>query len=308
MDWFLPWNFHREDGGQYMVEFALTFTIFIMFVTVVVDLGLMIYNHNLFYHATYRGARQASLGASNSEIAETVKSYAVDNYYPGLFMVARPTDQLQIEPSDEIDRVQGRTVRVSLETTFGFNLLAMQPITATLPVSSESLVHVQNDDDRDGQKDKLESNPKDHDNNGSVDALSFGGSDRDADDDGTDLPDDTVKVAYFDGVAVSGLGTYSGYAIERPNNTSVCADFVWPIASGRDWEKPPCFNGTYHAPEIWDNGRYAPSQLFPRKLPRKQVQQSSDTIFIRTLRTDRDSDNDGYIDKYDSEPINAKVQ
>lgn len=298
--------FQGSDDGQYMVEFSLAFLIFVMFIFVVVDLGFLIYNHNLFYNAVYRGARQASLGASNDEIVDTVESIAVEQYYPGVFMMARPNEGIEIEPSDEMDRVQGRSVTVRLDTTFGISLGGLVPLTATFPISSESLIHVNNDRDRDGRKDSEEGNPRDHDNDGSNDQYFFQGPDSDADGDGAAVGSDTVTIGYFDEAPTTGFGDYSGYAIHRPNNAATCSTFEWPPSpapDSRTWETPPCFDGDYHAPEIWDNGRESPLRLFSRELPFRQVDNNPARLtFTRTLRTDHDRDNDGWIDKYDDAP------
>jgi hypothetical protein len=306
-----------SDSGQYMVEFALTFVVFVVFIVFVVDMAFMIYNHNLFYNAVYRGARTAALGASNQEIRNEVSEYAAENYFPTIFMVAHPESGVTISPSDEIDRVQGTTVRVSMRTTFGINFMGMIPVTITYPISSEELFYNFVDNDRDGLKDPLEANPKDHDNDGQNDNYFFSGPDMDADNDGTNAGKDTVKVGYFDGVAVDcpgGLpfgvdcvtgGTYSGFAIERPHDAptaSECDVFAWPSGSGREWQTPPCFDGQYHAPEVWHNQQDASPKLFPRKLPTLHVDNTDDVKEIRTLRTEHDSDNDGWIDKYDEAP------
>lgn len=284
-----------DENGQYMVEFALTFTVFMFFIFVVIDMGLMIYNHNLFYNAVYRGAREAALGGDNAEIRNAVEEIAAENYFPSLLMIARPEEGVQIQPPSEIDRVQGETVRVSMRTTFGLNLLGVVPMTMTFPISSEELVHVHNDNDRDGLKDELEAHPRDHDNDGTEDQYLFGGNDGDADDDGASAGSDTVAIAYI----TNDANCTDGFWIYRPNNPAngpTCNPTWWNAGDWEGW-----FDGDYHAPEVWDNGRDAPPKLFPRQLPTWHVDESNLTpdTHVRILRTEHDSDNDGWIDKYD---------
>lgn len=313
----LPFNTTNSSDstdGQYMVEFALSLSVFIFFMLLVMDLGLLIYNHNLFYNAVYRGARQASLGATNDEVRNTVTSYIEDSYFPTLTMISHPDGGVQIRPDQEIDRVQGTSVRVSMDTTFGISMFAMYPLTISVPIRSEELITIRNDDDRDGLKDQLEANPRDHDNDGSDDSYQFDGPDLDADGDGANDQSDTVVIGYFENVNVNLpvscpisvtclSGFYSGYAIVRPNNplstVTACSAFSW---NGLTWQSNPCFDGDYHAREVWDNSGEAPLSFFSKDLPTYHVDNGSDLVYTRTLSAVRDSDNDGWIDKYDDSP------
>lgn len=295
-------GFQDSESGQYLVEFGLSFVVFVIFVFFVIDMGLMIYNHNVFFHGVYVGAREASLGASNNEIRSTVADEVVPSYFPTLFMRAHPDTGVAIRPKDEIERVEGTTVSVEMDSTFGLSLLGLYTMTLEVPISSQALIIASNDEDRDGCKDSLEAPsrdctgyeyfpntyPQDHDNDGTMDQYIFNGPDQDADDDGRTIQQETIQVAYFQNPPDT-----PGYYISRPGADNF-------TLGGRSWDE--AFNGTYHAPVLWDNGTQSTPQSFARKLPRWNVNNSSDTTFQRTLFSAYDRDNDGWEDKYDDFP------
>ncbi len=297
-----------DEQGQYMVEFALSFVVFVLFIFFVIDLGILIYNHNLFYHAVARGARQAGLGASNSEIKESAGQIVTSRYFPTLTFIAHP-QPIQVKPEREMHRVDGREVRVSMDSIFGFSLLGMYQFTVELPVRSRTLIVQQNDQDRDGCKDSLEgpgkscdgyqffpnTNPNDHDNNGTVDEYRFDGSDTDADGDGIKWSGDTLTVAYMN----NAVG--AGYFISRQPSLPL-AGAANQDPDGRWWEE--WFGGTYHAPPIWDDKSEAPSKLFRRKVPSWPVKNSGRDEFMLDIRVEYDMDNDGWEDKFDDHPNN----
>jgi len=299
--------------GQYMVEFALAFVIFVLFVFFVIDLGLLIYNHNLFYHGVAKGARVASLGGSNADVRDAVKEEIVGSYFPTVFLVARP-DTVSVIPEAEINRVDGTEVLVKMDTTFGITLLFGSPLVFTKPIRSRAVIVQQNDTDRDGCKDSLSgvgvscnsydtfvnTYKRDHANSNQQDAYMFGGDDIDPDGDGVNWDADTVAIAYISN------GGCDGYYIYRPNNQpgSVDCGNVGSI-SGAVWES--WFDGWYHAPEIWDDASEAPPQFFERKLPRWQVDNSTLTYHIIELQTAYDSVNNGWEDKYDPTPEVAQT-
>ncbi|MFP4686477.1 MAG: TadE/TadG family type IV pilus assembly protein [bacterium] len=297
----------RNRDGQYMVEFALALSVFVFFVFFVIDLGLLIYIHNTFYHGVARGARVAALGGSNDEIQDAVEKEA-GSYLSTIFLIARP-EQISVTPEEEINRVDGTEVLVKMDTTIGISLFGVSQLVVTKPVRSRMVVVQQNDADRDGCKDDLsgagvacdsydsfpETFQRDHRNTGSEDAYQFGGEDSDPDGDGIDWADDTVAIAYINN------GICSGYYIYRPHNqpgSTDCGNIDG--ISGTVWES--WFDGWYHAPEIWEDGTEAAPQLFERKLPRWHVDNSSLTYHVITLRTAYDSVNNGWEDKYDRTP------
>lgn len=290
----MPKSF-RGERGQYLVEFALAFTMFVMFVIFVIDIGLVIYNHSVFYRGVSIGAREASLGASNQEIETAVGNFVEDRYLPGIFSVAHPSEGVQVEPDDEIDRVDGRIVIVNMDAEFGISLLQFFPLTIELPIRSRELIVQDNDDDRDGLKDSLEANPQDHNNNGIVDELRFDGPDPDADGDGVGWASDTVAIAFVDPAAPFNC---QGYLIYRPNASAGSRTSTCTFNGNPNWEQ--WFEGTYHAPEIWDDNSVALPKLYERRLPNWSVLNNGSIFFIkRTLRTAYDEDNDGWEDKYD---------
>lgn len=305
----IPSGSSRSESGQYLVEFSLSFVVFMLFVFFVIDMGLMIYNHNVFYHGVFVGAREASLGADNETIQSTVVNEVVPNYFPTLFMRAHPDTGINIHPSDEIERVSGTTVTVEMNTTFGMTLIGLYTMTLEVPISSRALIVSENDEDRDGCKDKLEGPnqpcdgyryftstfPQDHDNDGFQDQYIFNGSDPDADNDGIPIQDETVRVGFFQ-------NTPSGsdvFAIQRSDTAAAGPGFT---RGGDYWET--WFDGGYHAPVLWHDDTQSTNQNFSRKLPRWHVDNSSDTVFKRTLFSAYDADNDGWEDKYDDAPYN----
>ncbi|MGM0380495.1 MAG: TadE/TadG family type IV pilus assembly protein [bacterium] len=302
--------------GQYMVEFALSFSIFIIFVIFVIDLGLLIYNHNLFYHGVARGAREAGLGGTNEEIRQAVRDEIVGSYFPTIFLKAE-VESIDITPSEEILRVDGREVEVGMDPLFGIGLPFLGAIAVEKPISSRMVIIQQNDSDRDGCKDDFSGSTTpcnsyrnfsstsagDHNNNGIIDGYRFNGSDTDPDGDGNHWRGDTVAIAYFNNASCA------GYYIYRPHNDG---ERIGPVdcgtvegISGTVWED--WFDGWYHAPEVWDDGTESPLQLFERKLPRRAVDNSSLQSFVRILRTAYDSDNDGWEDRFDENPDDPTV-
>lgn len=300
-----------SDSGQYLVEFGLSFVVFMMFVFFVIDMGLLIYNHNVFYHGVFVGARKASLGASNRTIRTTVVNQVVPDYLPTLLMRAHPDTGVTIRPSREIERVEGTTVTVEMDTTFGLTLLGFYTMTLAVPISSQALIIADNDRDRDGCKDSLESGstscsgyrdftatyPQDHDNDGTADEYLFGGPDADADNDGISIQDETVEIAFFENPPTGS----PGYAISRGTGPAGGSFSV----GGTVWET--WFEGRYHAPVLWDDGTQTPPQGFARRFPKWHVENSSDTIDRRTLFSSFDSDNDGWEDKHDNAPVSPTV-
>jgi len=115
---------------------------------------------------------------------------------------------------------------------------------------------------------------------------------------------DSVVVGYFEAV---GLGISDSYAIYRPISKPTAAT-CGPAGNlntspgswldGTQWED--CFDGSYHAPELWSSGVEHPAELFPRRLPVLHVEQlPSVTYDTRVLNAAYDWDNDGWEDKYD---------
>lgn len=313
MNWFSSQVFENGDNGQYMVEFALSFVIFTIFVLYVIDLGLLIYNHNLFYHGITEAAREASIGADNDQIQETVQEYIVDRYFPTALLIARPDTGLVIKPENEIERVHGEVVTVRMPTTFGFSVLGFGSMTLSVPVQSSEIITNHNDEDRDGCKDSLEgtgiscdgftnfpsTSPNDHQNSGSSDRIYFNGSQEDADGDGISLFNDRVRIGYFQSPPTGGGPTY---AINRPNNPPLTPGGSTSfVRNGRTWTT--WFDGEYHAPVVWDDGTESVPKPFPRTLPTTHVDNSSETVTIRTLQGEYDSDNDGWEDKNDDQPM-----
>ena len=308
-----PWVVHlvNDDKGQYMVEFALAFAVFIIFVIFVLDLGLLIYNHNLFYHGVARGARVAGLGGSNEEIRQVVSDEITGSYFPTIFLKSE-IESVNITPSEEILRVDGREVEVGMEPLFGVGLPFLGAVAVEKPISSRMIIVQQNDRDRDGCKDEFtgtgtecdsyryfpQTYAGDHRNNGVVDGYRFDGPDTDPDGDGIHWREDTVAIAYINN------NQCEGYYIYRPHNEG---DRVSPVDCGEiegiegsvweDW-----FDGWYHAPEVWDDGSEAPLQLFERRLPRRQVDNSDLESHVITLRTAYDAVNNGWEDRFDESP------
>lgn len=289
-----------------MVEFSLSFVIFIIFVIFVFDLGLLIYNHNLFYHGVARGARVAGLGGSNEEIRQEISDEVAGRYFPTIFLKAE-IKSVDIIPTEEILRVDGREVEVRMNSVFGLGLPFLGAIAVEKPVSSRMIIVQQNDEDRDGCKDNLagtECNSYrnfsntfagDHSNNGVVDGYRFNGPDTDPDGDGIHWRADTVAIAYINNTSCS------GYYIYRPHNAG---DRVSPEdcgtvegISGTVWEA--WFDGWYHTPEVWDDGSEAPPRIFERKLARRHVDNTAIESHVVILRTVYDADNDGWEDRFD---------
>jgi hypothetical protein len=336
-----------------MVEFALTLVIFLVFVFFVIDMGLMIYNHNLFFSGVIDGARVAKLGGSNEEIRSTVNREVTENYFPTLLMIASPEKGVEISPEEEIRRVDGTEVTVRLDTTFGISALGLFNVVVTYPISSSQLITGGDDADRDGCKDSLEgpgvscngyrsfasTQPRNHDNDNAAscapdscqDDYQWNGPDRDPDNDGIMNNWDEVKIAYFEtpggGMPLSpacptpGAGRVSGtapaycpisamsscgqgYFIQRPHYPgglagSACARL------GEVWV--PRGNGEYHSPEIWHDGQEALPKYFSRTLPVWHINNSADTMIVRTLQSNYDRDNDGWEDKHDPAPSDPTV-
>lgn len=293
-----------------MVEFALSFVVFIFFVFFVLDIGALIYNHNLYHHALVKAARTGALGGSNDEILDEINQSLEGSYLPSIFFESR-TGDVVIDPFDEIQRVDGREISLELEVTYGLGFLWFHQLTFELPVSTTALIIQHNDVDRDGCKDSLAGTGTecesyqnfsntyegDHRNNGVQDEYIFKGADRDADGDGERWASDTLAVGYSDGSSGS---CGAGYYLYRPNNSPLGGTCQFGGVSG--WDQGLATDGRYHAPEIWDDGTEATPRLFERRVPAWGVNNSDKSYVIFTLRADHDRDNDGWIDKFDDSP------
>lgn len=330
----------RDDSprGQYMVEFALSFSVFIIFVLIVIDLGLLIYNHNLFYHGVSKGARVASLGGTDNEITDAVSREVLPSYFPTMLLVAEP-EPVTIRPDSAMHRVDGKEVTVRMDARFGMSMLWFGNVTVGFPIRSSSVIIQNNDQDRDGCRDSLEGAPgaaaptppcdgltsslnpvfpntwrNDHLNDGDSDVYLFGGRDVDAD---TFPPasvqpsqtrqvdseaEDTVAIGYFPAGQI--LASDSLY-IQRPQAGGAPPCPNQGLFLGASWET--CFDGDYHAPELWSGGVEHPPSLFYKTLPTLHVDAISDVdhpgFDTRVLHAVYDMDNDGWEDKYDAAPL-----
>ncbi len=299
-----------STAGQYMVEFALSFVLFVIFILFVIDMGSLIYNHNLYHYAVVNGSRVGSLGGSNVAIMEEINRTVERGFLPSLFFASRP-DAVNIAPQAEIERVDGRDIVISMEVLYGIGLLGFRQFLVRLPISTRSLIVQFNDADRDGCKDALSgpgvdcqgyqyfssTYPEDHQNSGVVDSYLFGGPEDDVDGDGTGWRADTVAIGYTDG----STGTCpQGYYLHRPNDQPLGSTCEFAGING--WDQGLETDGWYHAPEIWHDGSETPRQLFPRRLPRWGVDNSSRPYLIRQLRTAHDSVNNGWINMFDNHP------
>ncbi len=302
-------NRSSSSRGQYMVEFALAFVIFVIFVFLVIDLGFLIYNHNLYHFAVVEGARVGSLGGSNQAIMEKINQQIDQRTLPGILFLSRPGD-VEIFPAAEIERVDGMDVKINLELFYGLGIFGFMQL-IELPVSTQRLIIQYNDLDNDGCKDQLSgpgvpcnsyqefssTNPRDHRNTGVTDSYLFGGSQEDADGDGVSWEADTIAIGYTDGSTGS---CPAGYYLYRPHDQPLGSTCEFGGISG--WDQGIISDGWYHAPEIWDDGSEAPQQMFPRRLPRWGVDNSSRPYIIRQLRTAHDTVNNGWLNKYDRYP------
>ena len=155
-----------KSNGQYMVEFALLFVLFVPMFLMVVDTCVLAYNYNIAYKAANEGARLLAMGKTNVEIKnalwgqtgnEAGDKGVLQRFMPTTLLELKiDTGFLTIYPETEIYRVDGSSGRVVVNFTVGLSLLDIGVLAFTFPCESRMVINADNDKDRDGYIDALE--------------------------------------------------------------------------------------------------------------------------------------------------------
>lgn len=271
-----------------MIEFGLSFVIFIALTLGVVDLMIMGYDFNLAQRVAWEAARRAAIGQTNRQILDYyVDTALVGGWIQPLLLVAKPETSAagMLTPNDIAQRVRGRRVETNLGFRFGVSFFLLGEMTYGIPVKSRLVVVVDNDRDRDGQHDAYENGAGenragDHDNDGDTDEVDFD-DDNDGVADATDLITLNVDAAgAMQIVRPGGLPTLS------PGSRLFHAPVRWTTSSGVfHWE-----------PEF---------PVFPREAPSGAAYAVPLSIVIGSYY---DSDNDAVEDAYDASPAVPTVR
>lgn len=269
-----------------MVEFALTFIVFIFVIIGIVNLMLVAYNFNLGQRVAWEAARKASIGASNAELADFIYNQFATKFFATPFLVSaiQFDKNTFIVPNNEFNRVRDATVTVNIGFRTRFVMFSeMASVGASFPIQSSIVVIANNDLDRDGRYDTTTINgsadnlTNDHDNDGRNDVT----TDTDDDADGRSDATDTGVVMYQSGVGYV-IKTTAGFATNAKINPS----------------------GQFFARVIYtlsdqatrDSGPYP---HFPQQIPRDLYATNGTTQMTYELDLSQDRNNNGWDDRWD---------
>ena len=278
---------HRKnstESGQYMVEFGLTFIIFVFIILGCINLILAGYNYDTAQWACWTAARKAVVGGTNGDVTEIIYNQYVERFFssPMLISAIEFNQSNFINPIEQINRSEGISVTVQMNYRTGLSLGYFGNIEMPFKVSSTLTVIAENDADRDGYVDSLEDAyipltlfSNDHDNDGVAD-----GSDSDVDGDGRADEVDTAIISSF-GNNVFTLQTFT--------NGVLASTVIMP-------------DDRFAARQIWTLSNAdtfaAPWPMVPRAMPADPTGVA--TIVLRDIDLRYDADNDGWEDKFDA--------
>lgn len=112
----------RDERGQSMVEFALVLPVILLILFAITEFGLVFEAQLTLSHLARAGARLATVGATDAEIIDSIRSGAV-----GLDLDAL---EIGISPTDAA-RPSGATVTVTLRYTFSVVIPLISDIVGT---------------------------------------------------------------------------------------------------------------------------------------------------------------------------------
>lgn len=278
--------------GQYMVEFGMTFGIFVFILTAAVNLILVGYNYDTAQRAAWEAARKAVVGGTNGQITEIIYNEFVEKFFSSMLLVSKinfdPTKF--IVPNEHIFRVRGKEIEINMDFDFGLSLGFMGDVYSTLPISSRLTVVDKNDEDVDGYVDSLEPTyiglplfANDHRNNGISDSS-------DSDIDGDNVPNgvDTGTISCFMPGTVSITMPYHpayGLAGARVlSDGQFATRMITNLSSG--------------------DTKLEPWPVVARRFPCDYYNGVKKTISFQ-VDLSYDRDNDGWSDKWDVAPTDA---
>lgn len=274
----------RAENGQYMVEFSLTFVIFIFVIIGVINLMLIAYNFNLAQRVAWEAARKASIGASNASIANLIYDQFAQNFFATPFLVSAIQFDRNtfITPNNQFDRVHDTTVTVNVGFRTRFVMFSeMASVGASFPVYSTLTVIANNDLDRDGRFDtttisaRADNRLFDHDNDNVNDIT----TDTDDDNDGRADAVDTGRLLYVGGIYT--LDTGLGFrAVGKLAGGQFFARVIYPLSDGMSRD-----SGSYPA--------------FPQQIPRDRYLANGTYHMIVRVDLSQDRNNNGWDDKWD---------
>lgn len=275
----------QGSAGQYIVEFSLTFIIFIFVIIGMINLMLIAYNFNLAQRVAWEAARKAAVGGSNAEVANLIYDQFALNFFATPFLVS----QIQFDsrtfltPNNHFDRVQDTTVTVNIGFRTRFVMFAEgASVGATFPVYSSITVIQNNDLDFDGRYDtttinpRADNRPNDHDNDNINDIT-------------TDIDDDNdLRADRFD----SGLIYWNGaqYVLDTGLHGPVA---VPKLQTGLFYARPMYLLSDQ---VTWDSG---PRPAFPMRIPRDGYTANGTWNIQTRIDMSQDRNNNGWDDKWD---------
>ncbi|MEZ4503841.1 MAG: pilus assembly protein [Dehalococcoidia bacterium] len=132
--WLTPW---RRDEGQAAFEFLLMLPLFFLFVLLMVDLGVMMYQYVSISNAAREGARYAAVNCDGNCTASEVQNRVVDR--SGGILGAGDVGEVTVSWPSGTDR--GDPVAVRIEHPYDFLFFP-----ATIPVVSCSDMRLEQQD------------------------------------------------------------------------------------------------------------------------------------------------------------------
>ncbi|MBU9711584.1 TadE/TadG family type IV pilus assembly protein [Evansella tamaricis] len=105
----------KSEKGQATVELALTLTILMLFIFLIIDFGRIFHTYLTLEHASREGARLASVGATDDEVVQRIRTNTI----------SLNSNQLTItQAPNRVNRTRGTYVTVQLT----------YPITVSIPL------------------------------------------------------------------------------------------------------------------------------------------------------------------------------
>jgi len=307
----------KNENGQYMVEFATMFVVFVIFILGCFSVIMWGYNFNILQRGSYEASRQFAIGTyqdipivTNWEVGRRKVGYEIPAIKAHLmstlgqrmmpmamfkysvddidFFLVRQKNGFPDENAHWAEYTDGNIARITINYTYGISLGIFGNIVESSPISNELYIARGNDEDWDGRDDNWEGRwANDHDNDGIID----GDTDwiDDIDDDGDSIVD------YWDTGAIVRVGNdvfLWGYTWSGLPHT---ADTTWAVLKKMDGDR-------YHCQE-WYRSAYWPHIIFSRPAPANA--NGNDAVVYITMKYD--ADNDGWEDCFDNWPMNADV-
>lgn len=317
---------YRDERGQSMVEFAMMFIVFFIFIFACLSIILWGYNFNMLQRAGYEASRQYAIGNAqdvpvisnweggtrrvgyNREMAKmTLQSqmaqkliplplfhFSVGNIRYALMRLRNPDPNYNAYEQEYTD---GNTARISMDYRFGISLGYFGALYATYELNHDMVIVRGNDEDRDGRDDTYEGRyANDHNNNLVPDGDTDWVDDLDDDTDGVlDYWDTGIIIRNSDG----SVELLTNSWVDTPHTTDT---LTFGTANQYGAGRVTIMDNLFHLP-LWSNSMEFPNLIFPYSVPDNG--KNPDGTWKRVaieVSLKYDWDNDGWQDCYELSP------